>query len=135
MKAYRKSYSLHEEVPVYITNGDNVLLLPAKLLTQQDMYLYCTYQFTEEDSEIMHKAGRVPSLIPKEINIKEIMVTIFHNLNENDRVFEIVCEYAFRSADTQLFSCLLLVQAQYFDLHNKMPALDLFFLFFNSGKM
>ena len=122
MTAYCKSYRLHEEVPVYIANAANILLLPAKLLTQQNMYLYCTYQFTEEDSEVMHKTGRVSSLIPKEINIKEIMATIFCALKENDRVFEIMCGNASHSAGTQLFSCLLLVQAQCFDLHNKMPA-------------
>ena len=138
MVAYRKCYCIHEEELVYIVNAENVLFFPTKQLTEEDMNLYCTYQFTAEDSKVMNKTGRVCSLMPKEINIKEVMATIFYHTNEKDRVFEndydrvfeIVCDDSLQNASSsQLFSCLVMVQAQCFDLHNKTPALDLLFYF------
>ena len=126
--ANRKCHCIYDEEPVFIINPENVLSLPIMSINQADATSFCESQWMRkrghgsEDSSILNLKHGID-----EYELKQTFLHLFKSTDKHS--FFLINKY---DGDQRVkFNCLITVINRVFDMHNKVPALDI--LFCNSG--
>ena len=122
--ANRKSHCIYDEEPVFITNPSNVLSLPIMPINQADATSFCELQWMRQHSHELEG----PSILNLNHGIDEyeLKQTFLHLFQATDKCsFFLINKY---DGDPRVrFNCLITVINRVFDVHNKVPALDILF--------
>ena len=122
--ANRKCHCIYDEEPVYIANPSNALSLPIMPINKADATSFCELQWMRER---LHESED-----PSVLNLKhgkdeyELKQTFLHLFQSTDKYsFFLINKY---DGDPRVkFNCLITVINRVFDMHNKVPALDILF--------
>jgi len=131
--AHRKCYNKYKE-QVRIVNPDNVLALPAVLISEEDLGWYSGFQYSPKDHEIMGITADQYSLNPVELNVKLTLATL---LQKSDKHYvQLICDTEPHNLfdDSNIFQCFMVVENRRFDLQTKSPVMDVHFCFLNVEK-
>lgn len=122
--ANRKCHCIYDEEPVYITNPSNVLSLPIMPINQADATSFCELQWMRQRAS--------ESEDPCILNLNhgtdeyELKQTFLHLFQSTDKCsFFLINKY---DGDPRVrFNCLITVINRVFDVHNKVPGLDILY--------
>ena len=125
--ANRKCHYVYDEEPVFIVNPENVLSLPIMSINQADAISFCESQWMRSRGQVLDQSILNLKHGMDEYELKRFFLHLFKSTDK--RSFFLINKY---DKDPRVkFNCLITVINRVFDMHNKVPALDI--LFCNSG--
>ena len=120
---YRTCHCIYDEEPVFIVNPENVLFLPKVSISKEDMDSLCQPQWVVK-SHLHENFSPVMNLKhgTEETELKRTFLNLFL---ATDKCFFLINKY---DGDIRVkWYCLLTVINRVFDMHNKVPALDILY--------
>ena len=119
---YRTSHCIYDEEPVFIVNPENVLFLPKMSISQADVDSLCQPQWVTPQR---HENFLPVMNLEHGIDETELKRTFLGLFQATDKCFFLINKY---DGDIRVkWYCLLTVIDRVFDVHNKVPALDILF--------
>ena len=120
--AYRTCHCVYDEDPVFVVNPENVLSLPAMLISQADAIAFCEGQLIPTLNDYDQSNPGEDELDLKKSILRLFMQPETHYccMDESDKEISQV-------------KCLVLILNRVFDLQNKVPALDVLYCHSTGG--